>query len=104
MQTNTQSSEKFSGIRKGLLEFILLKMIDARALYVADILKEINQTDFARRKAPSIPSSAACGATDFLTMNGRNRKPALPESTTASPRKAELSSMKLRNTGRKLTR
>ena len=31
-------NEKFSGIRKGLLEFLLLQIIAAEKVYVADIL------------------------------------------------------------------
>ena len=34
-------NEKFSGIRKGLLEFLLLQIIAAEKVYVADILKQL---------------------------------------------------------------
>lgn len=77
MQT---SSEKFSGIRKGLLEFILLKMIDARALYVADILKEINRTDFATQEGTLYPLLSRMRRDGFLDYEWK-------ESEVGPPRK-----------------
>jgi PadR family transcriptional regulator PadR len=40
-------NEKFSSIRKGLLEFLLLQIIAAEKVYVADILKQLSATEFA---------------------------------------------------------
>ncbi|HTH93326.1 MAG TPA: PadR family transcriptional regulator [Candidatus Paceibacterota bacterium] len=48
-------NEKFSSIRKGLLEFVLLKMINAKQMYVADMLQELNQTEFATQEGTLYP-------------------------------------------------
>ena len=34
-------NDKFGAIRKGLLEFLILKVIDADRVYVADMLKKL---------------------------------------------------------------
>jgi PadR family transcriptional regulator PadR len=39
-------NEKFMPIRKGLLEFLLLKIIAADKVYAADILRELSGTEF----------------------------------------------------------
>ena len=43
-------TEKFSPIRKGLLEFLILKIVAANEVYVADILKRLSDTDFATQE------------------------------------------------------
>ena len=48
-------NEKFSSIRKGLLEFLVLKIIAADPVYAADILKELNATDFATQEGTLYP-------------------------------------------------
>jgi PadR family transcriptional regulator PadR len=48
-------SEKFAPIRKGLLEFLLLRIIDADEVYVADILKRLSTTDFATQEGTLYP-------------------------------------------------
>jgi PadR family transcriptional regulator PadR len=48
-------NEKFSPIRKGLLEFLLLKIIAADKVYVADILKQLRETEFATREGTLYP-------------------------------------------------
>ncbi len=52
---NENINEKFSGIRKGLLEFLLLKLISARPVYVADILKRLQETEFATQEGTLYP-------------------------------------------------
>jgi PadR family transcriptional regulator PadR len=47
--------EKFSAIRKGLLEFLLLKIIAAEKVYVADILRELSETEFATQEGTLYP-------------------------------------------------
>ncbi len=47
--------ERFSAIRKGLLEFLVLKIIAANPVYVADILKELNGTEFATQEGTLYP-------------------------------------------------
>ncbi len=47
--------EKFFAIRKGLLEFLVLKIIAADHVYAADILKDLNATDFATQEGTLYP-------------------------------------------------
>ena len=47
--------EKFTSIRKGLLEFLVLKIISANQVYAADILKELNATEFATQEGTLYP-------------------------------------------------
>ena len=48
-------NEKFSGLRKGLLEFLLLQIIAAEKVYVADILKQLSATEFATQEGTLYP-------------------------------------------------
>ena len=48
-------NEKFTPIRKGLLEFLLLKIIAADKVYVADILKQLRETEFATQEGTLYP-------------------------------------------------
>jgi PadR family transcriptional regulator PadR len=47
--------EKFFSIRKGMLEFLVLKIIAADHVYAADILKDLNATDFATQEGTLYP-------------------------------------------------
>jgi PadR family transcriptional regulator, regulatory protein PadR len=48
-------NEKFTAIRKGLLEFLILKIIAADKVYVADMLKRLSETDFATQEGTLYP-------------------------------------------------
>ncbi|HET7535152.1 MAG TPA: PadR family transcriptional regulator [Candidatus Didemnitutus sp.] len=47
--------EKFTAIRKGMLEFLLLKIIAADRVYAADILKQLSGTEFATPEGTLYP-------------------------------------------------
>jgi PadR family transcriptional regulator, regulatory protein PadR len=47
--------EKFAAIRKGLLEFLILKIVAADRVYAADILKHLSATDFATQEGTLYP-------------------------------------------------
>lgn len=47
--------EKFAPMRKGILEFLLLKMINAHKMYVADILKKLEATEFSTGEGTLYP-------------------------------------------------
>jgi len=47
--------EKFTAIRKGLLEFLVLKIIAAEKVYAADILAQLATTDFATQEGTLYP-------------------------------------------------
>jgi PadR family transcriptional regulator, regulatory protein PadR len=51
----TPVNENFSAIRKGLLEFLVLKIIAADKVYAADILKELSGTEFATQEGTLYP-------------------------------------------------
>jgi len=48
-------SEKFSAIRKGLLEFLILKIVSTDKVYVADILERLKATEFATQEGTLYP-------------------------------------------------
>jgi len=49
------AGEKFSAIRKGLLEFLILRIIASDKVYVADMLKRLSTTDFATQEGTLYP-------------------------------------------------
>src|SRR5277367_3326541 len=51
----TSINEKFTPIRKGLLEFLVLKIIAADKVYAANILGELNATEFATQEGTLYP-------------------------------------------------
>lgn len=48
-------SEKFVAVRKGLLEFAVLRAIAGEKLYVADLLKRLAGTEFATQEGTLYP-------------------------------------------------
>jgi PadR family transcriptional regulator PadR len=49
------SKERFGPIRKGLLEFLILKIVSTKKVYAADILKRLSTTDFATQEGTLYP-------------------------------------------------
>lgn len=49
------SGEKLAPIRKGLLEFAILKIVAAEKVYVADMLKLLSDTEFATQEGTLYP-------------------------------------------------
>ncbi len=50
-----KTEEKFLPIRKGLLEFVLLRVIAGEKLYVAEMLERLSGTDFATQEGTLYP-------------------------------------------------
>jgi PadR family transcriptional regulator PadR len=46
---------KLAPIRKGLLEFLVLKIVGARSVYVADILRQLAGTEFSTQEGTLYP-------------------------------------------------
>jgi PadR family transcriptional regulator PadR len=46
---------KFTPIRKGLLEFLVLRIVSGSTVYVADILKRLAATEFATQEGTLYP-------------------------------------------------
>ena len=49
------SDERFFAIRKGLLEFLVLKIISTREMYVADMLERLSTTEFTTQEGTLYP-------------------------------------------------
>jgi PadR family transcriptional regulator PadR len=47
--------EKFGPIRKGLLKFLILKIVAADKVYAADILNRLSTTEFATKEGTLYP-------------------------------------------------
>src|ERR1700751_782180 len=47
--------DKFSAIRKGLLEFLILKIVESDKVYAADMLKLLSDTEFATQEGTLYP-------------------------------------------------
>ncbi len=47
--------QKLSPLRKGLLEFLVLKIVSGTTVYVADILKRLSGTEFATQEGTLYP-------------------------------------------------
>ena len=47
--------DKFAAIRKGLLEFLILKIVSADKVYVADMLQRLSGTEFATQEGTLYP-------------------------------------------------
>lgn len=72
--------EKFGQIRKGLLEFVILRIIAADTVYVADILKRLEETDFATQEGTLYPLLSKLRRDELLEYEWR-------ESEAGPPRK-----------------
>lgn len=48
-------NDKFSPIRKGLLELIVLKIVQKNKVYAADILKQLSLTEFSTQEGTLYP-------------------------------------------------
>src|SRR5690242_18222215 len=49
------TDEKFTAIRKGLLEFLILKIVSTDKVYVADMLERLSDTEFATQEGTLYP-------------------------------------------------
>jgi PadR family transcriptional regulator PadR len=49
------ADEKFAPLRKGLLEFAILKIVSGDRVYVADMLKRLADTSFATQEGTLYP-------------------------------------------------
>src|SRR4026207_1235229 len=48
-------NDRFTAIRKGLLEFLILKIVATGKVYVADILGRLSDTEFATQEGTLYP-------------------------------------------------
>ena len=73
-------NEKFSAIRKGMLQFLLLQIIAAEKVYVAEILKQLGATEFATQEGTLYPLLSKMRREGLLDYEWK-------ESETGPPRK-----------------
>jgi PadR family transcriptional regulator PadR len=73
-------NEKFAALRKGLLEFLLLQIIAADKVYVADILRQLSETEFATQEGTLYPLLSKMRREGLLDYEWK-------ESETGPPRK-----------------
>lgn len=71
---------RFGPIRKGLLEFLLLKIVSAEKVYAADILKRLERTEFATQEGTLYPLLSKLRREGFLDYEWK-------ESEVGPPRK-----------------
>ena len=72
--------DKLSAIRKGLLEYALLKVISSDKVYVADMLKRLGETEFATQEGTLYPLLSRLRRESLVDYEWR-------ESDTGPPRK-----------------
>jgi PadR family transcriptional regulator PadR len=72
--------EKFNSIRKGLLEFLILKIIAADKVYVADMMQRLGSTEFATQEGTLYPLLSKMRREDLVDYEWR-------ESDAGPPRK-----------------
>ena len=63
--------EKFSSIRKGLLEFLILKIIAADKVYVADMMQQLESTEFATQERTLYPLLSKMRREDLVDYEWR---------------------------------
>ena len=71
---------KFSVLRRGLLEYLLLAIVSSDEVYVADILQRLSTTDFATQEGTLYPLLSRMRRDGLLDYEWR-------ESTGGPPRK-----------------
>ena len=79
-------NEKFAPIRKGLLEFLILKVVAGGQVYVAEILAQLSDTEFATQEGTLYPllSKMRRDGLRRLRVAGIRRR-AATRNTTSSP-------------------
>ncbi|MEO5927454.1 MAG: PadR family transcriptional regulator [Patescibacteria group bacterium] len=77
---NVNITERFQPLRNGLLEFLVLKVIASREVYVADILSELAKTDFKTQEGTLYPLLSRLRREELLEYEWR-------ESEAGPPRK-----------------
>lgn len=71
---------KLAPLRKGLLEFLVLKIVGAQSLYVPDILRRLAGTEFATQEGTLYPLLSKLRREDLVLYEWR-------ESDAGPPRK-----------------
>jgi PadR family transcriptional regulator PadR len=54
-QNDVSINDRFTAIRKGLLEYLILRIVSVDKVYVADILQRLSGTEFATQEGTLYP-------------------------------------------------
>lgn len=73
-------AEKFSPLRKGLLEFLILAIVSSGRVYAADMMQRLGKTDFATQEGTLYPLLSKMRREQLLDYEWQ-------ESETGPPRK-----------------
>ncbi|RYG75358.1 PadR family transcriptional regulator [bacterium] len=73
-------TEKFVPLRKGLLEFVILRIINVDKVYVADMLRRLAATEFATQEGTLYPLLSRLRREDLVDYEWK-------ESESGPPRK-----------------
>ena len=73
-------ADKLNPLRRGLLEFLVLGIVSAGPVYVADILRRLSATDFATQEGTLYPLLSKMRREELLDYEWR-------ESASGPPRK-----------------
>ena len=74
------ADDKFSSIRKGLLEFLILRIVASDKVYVADMLERLSTTEFATQEGTLYPLLSKMRREEFVDYEWQ-------ESESGPPRK-----------------
>jgi len=72
------ADQKFGPIRKGLLEFLVLRIVSGTTVYVADILRRLADTEFATQEGTLYPLLSKLrreGLVDYQWQESENGPP-----------------------------
>lgn len=97
------NSEKFNAIRKGLLEYALLKVISSDKVYVADMLKRLQDTDFATQEGTLYPLLSRLRRENLVDYEWRESEAGPPRKYYELTRKGVVVLAELDNYWKRLT-
>jgi PadR family transcriptional regulator PadR len=95
--------EKFTAIRKGLLEYALLKVISSDKMYVADMLKRLEGTEFATQEGTLYPLLSRLRRENLVDYEWRESETGPPRKYYALTRKGAMQLAEMDNYWKRLT-
>jgi PadR family transcriptional regulator PadR len=90
------TEERFAAIRKGLLEFLVLRLVASDKMYVADMLQRLSTTEFATQEGtlyPLLSKMRRAGTVDYEWQESEAGPPRKYYTLTAKG-KAQLAELK----------
>jgi len=97
------NSDKLTAIRKGLLEYVLLKVISSDKVYVADMLKRLGETEFATQEGTLYPLLSRLRRENLVDYEWRESESGPPRKYYELTRKGAAQLSELDSYWRRLT-